>query len=80
MRTTLNIDAPVLEELKRLGQAAHVPLGRLASELLAKAIRETTANPAPRASFAWIGKPMGARVDIADRDALYAAMDSELQP
>ena len=43
MRTTLDIDAPILADLKRLGQAAHIPMGRLVSDLLGRALREATA-------------------------------------
>jgi len=28
----------------------------------------------------WISKAMGARIDLSDREALYAAMEQELQP
>ena len=77
MRTTLDIDAPVLADLKRLGQAEHIPMGRLVSELLGRALRDATARrPAP-IEFAWIDKPMNAKVDIADREALYTAMEGE---
>ncbi len=77
MRTTLDIDAPVLEEIKKLGQAEHVPMGRLVSELLARALRETAPRQSASANFAWIDKPMNALVDLADREALYAAMEEE---
>jgi hypothetical protein len=77
MRTTLNIDAPVLADLKRLGEARHIPMGRLVSELLGRALREATPrHPAP-VEFAWIDKPMKAKVDLADREALYEAMNGE---
>jgi hypothetical protein len=77
MRTTLDIDAPILADLKRLGQARHIPMGRLVSEMLGRALREATPrHPAPVA-FNWIDKPMNAKVDLADREALYEAMDGE---
>lgn len=80
MRTTLDIDAPILADLKRRGQAEHVPLGRLVSELLAEALKETaTRRPTP-ATFEWVKKPMGAKVDLADRDALYEALDGASKP
>lgn len=77
MRTTLDIDAPVLEEIKKLGQAEHVPMGRLVSELLARALREAAPRQPAPVDFAWINKPMNAKVDLADREALYAAMEEE---
>jgi Arc/MetJ family transcription regulator len=75
MRTTIDIDDPVLKELKRLQRREGKSLGRLASDLLAKALaelpREREAAGAPR----WISRPMGARVDLSDRDAVLDAMD-----
>ncbi len=75
MRTTLDIDAPILADLKRLGQAQHIPMGRLVSELLGKALREATPRHTAGVKFSWIEKPMNAKVDLADREALYEAMD-----
>ena len=46
-------------------------MGELASELLAGAL----ARPADRPPFRWISKPMGALVDIEDKEALRRAMD-----
>lgn len=74
MRTTLDIDAPVLKELKRRQKAEGKSLGRLASELLARALAEQR-RPNPAVPFRWISRPMKARVDLADKEALYAAMD-----
>lgn len=74
MRTTLDIDAPVLKELKKRQKAEGKSLGRLASELLARAMAESNGAKKP-AGFRWISRPMGARVDLADKEALYAAMD-----
>ena len=80
MRTTVDIDDPILKDLKKIQEKEGKSLGRLISDLLAQAIGErrspkTSANPAR-----WISKAMGARVDLADREALYAAMEQEPQP
>ncbi|MFZ4394210.1 MAG: hypothetical protein ACOYOU_01130 [Kiritimatiellia bacterium] len=77
MRTTLDIDAPVLADLKRLGQARHIPMGRLVSEMLGRTLRETTRHQSAPAKLVWIAKPMTAKVDLADREALYEAMDGK---
>lgn len=77
MRTTIDIDAPVLADLKRLGQDRHIPMGRLVSELLGRALREAEPLRPARVAFAWIERPMNAKVDLADREALYEAMDGE---
>ncbi len=29
------------------------------------------------AALQWIAKPMGSRIDLADKDALFAALDEE---
>lgn len=74
MRTTLDIDAPILKELKRLQKKAGKSLGTLASELLAQALA-ARGKPKATAPFKWTSRPMGAKVDLADKDALYRAMD-----
>ena len=48
MRTTLDIDDPVLRELKRLQTKEGKSLGRLVSDLLARALKEDAA-PTPTA-------------------------------
>ena len=75
MRTTLDIDAPILKDLKRLQRREGKSLGRLVSDLLAQALatRRTASPPPP--PFQWISKPMQARVDMADKHALLDAMD-----
>ena len=74
MRTTLDIDEPVLRELKRLQAKEGKSLGRLVSELLARALKED-AIPAVAPRPSWIAKPMGARVNLSDNEALYRALD-----
>ena len=71
-RTTLNIDPTVLQELKRRGEAEGKALGELASELLAGALVETEPPARPLRLRA---KPMRARVDLEDRDAVQRVLD-----
>lgn len=75
MRTTIDIDDPILKDLKRLQRAQGKPLGRLVSDLLAKALADAKREQPPAKPFEWISRPMGARVDLSDRDALLDAMD-----
>ena len=76
MRTTLDIDQPILDELKRLQKREGKSLGQLASSLLAEALkREKSGASAAPPAFDWISAPMGARVDLRDKDALYRALD-----
>jgi hypothetical protein len=77
MRTTVDLDDSVLRELKRLQKRERKALGRLASDLIAQALaarKASTAAAGPE-PFAWISRPMGARVDLADKDAVHALLD-----
>lgn len=77
-RTTLNIDTPVLEELRQLQKREGKSLGEVVSELLAEALAYRASRRRTRApKLSWISRPMGARIDISDKEALYAALDSE---
>jgi hypothetical protein len=76
MRTTLDIDDPILKDLKRLQQREGRSLGRLVSDLLAQALAQPGASRRTAApAFAWHSKPMRAKVDLADKDAVLDAMD-----
>lgn len=77
-RTTLNIDTPLLEELRKLQKREGKSLGDLVSELVAEALAYRSSGRRSRSrQLDWITRPMGARVDISDKEALYAAMDSD---
>jgi hypothetical protein len=76
MRTTIDIDDPILKDLKRLQRREGKSLGRLVSDLLAQALAvERRGSPPPTTVFKWIARPMRARVDFADKQALLDAMD-----
>jgi hypothetical protein len=77
MRTTIDIDDPILKEVKRLQVREKKPLGRLVSDLLAQALAGRQGKAAPAPSFRWIAKPMGAKVDLADKHAMLDAMDAQ---
>lgn len=74
-RTTLDIDATVLRDLKRRQQREGKSLGRLASELLAVSLAQDAPATEP-APLAWTTRTMGPRVDLDDKDALHAALDA----
>lgn len=71
-RTTIDIDATVLRQVKRLARSAGKSLGRVVSELLAGALAE---RPAQTRKLVWRAKPMRARVDLEDKEALHEALD-----
>ena len=75
-RTTVNIDAPVLRDLRRLQKRDGKPLGRLVSDLLAQALRRDAAAAPPPPAFRWVSRAMGARVDLRDKEALRALLDA----
>ena len=79
MRTTVNIDDPILRDLKKIQQKEGKSLGRLISDLLAQALGERKSARAPTKPPQWISKTMGARIDLADHEAVYAAMEQEPQ-
>jgi len=76
MRTTIDIDDPILKDLKRLQQRDGKTLGRLVSDLLAQALSESpAAAPSAAPPFSWNSRAMGARMDLSDKQALLDAMD-----
>jgi hypothetical protein len=80
MRTTVNIDDPILKELKRLQKREGKPLGRLISDLLAFAMRHRRGRGTGSPEFRWEPHPMGARVNLDDRDAIFKAMEGKTFP
>ena len=79
MRTTLDIDDPILKDLKALGVREGKSLGRLASDLLAQALAAKRHEAGTTREFRWISRAMGARIDLADRDAVLDAMDDPVR-
>ncbi len=75
MRTTIDIDDPILKEVKRLQRREGKSLGRIVSDLLAQSLADARKAPKSGPQFSWIAKPMGARVDLGDKQALLDAMD-----
>jgi hypothetical protein len=76
MRTTIDIDDPILKDLKRLQQREGKSLGRLVSDLLAQSLAKAlSSRTAVTPALAWRSKVMRAKVDLADKHALHDAMD-----
>jgi Arc/MetJ family transcription regulator len=73
MKTTLNIDDTVMAELKR--EAARQ--GRTMSELVETALRLLLRSPRKRTELPSLPtfRSGGTMVDVADREALYHAME-----
>ncbi len=76
MRTTIDIDDPILDEIRQLQRREGKPLGRLVSDLLPRALSAELAGAAGQApAFRWVWRPMGARIDVADKPAVLVAID-----
>lgn len=75
-RTTVDIAAPLLKEIKAIQRREGRSLGQIVSQLLAEALSRRSAEPAPR-ELRWTSKPMRALVDLDDKEALHAALDRE---
>jgi len=76
-RTTIDIDAPILRDLKRLQKEQGKPLGRIVSDLLARALGERRPRATRATTMAWISHPMRTRVDLDDKEAVHAALDRD---
>jgi hypothetical protein len=76
MRTTVDIDDPILREVKAIHEREGRSMGAVVSELLADALARRRSSPR-RPAFRWISRPMNARVNLADKDAVYAALDAD---
>jgi hypothetical protein len=74
-RTTIDLDEPILEELKRIQKEEGVSLGAVASGLLADALAaRRRPKRAPR--LHWIVRDMGKpRMPLEDKDALWDILD-----
>lgn len=75
-RTTIDIDAPILQDLKRRQKREGKSLGRLVSDLLAQALHQSKVDQVG-SSFRWIARSMRAQVDLADKEAVYEVLDRQ---
>lgn len=73
-RTTLNLDPSVMRELRQRSKRERKSIGELASQLLARELRQE-AEPQPR-PFSWVSHDLGKpAVDLEDREALNTLLD-----
>lgn len=74
-RTTLDLDASVLRELRGRSKRERKSMGRVASEMLARALAEPD-GPPETSRFRWMAADLGRPlVDLEDEEALRAALD-----
>ena len=74
MRTTLDLEKPVLDALKELRRKEKRSLGQIASRLLADALAREAAGEVSPPILEWQTAAMEAKVDLGDKDAVYRAM------
>jgi hypothetical protein len=72
----VDIDGPVLRELKALQRKEKVSLGKLISRLLAQALSKRPQDQ-PTPKLEWVSRPMGELIDLTDKEAVYAALDRD---
>jgi hypothetical protein len=73
-RTTIDIDKPILVEVKNLQKKDGRSIGKIVSQLLSEALaHRKNKTVVPR--FKWRSRRMGALVDLSDKDALYKILD-----
>lgn len=74
-RTTIDLDASVLEQLRRRAAIERKSMGQVASERLAVSLRDNAGEPAP---LKWPSKRMGEpTVDLQDKDAVWKALEDQ---
>ena len=76
MRTTIDLDGSILRDLKRLQKEEKKTLGQLVSELVASGLAARKAGKEQR-RFRWISRPMHARFDLRDKDAVYRSLEQD---
>lgn len=76
MRTTIDIDDPILREVKALHEKEGRSMGAVVSELLAEALARRHSSRA-RPPFRWTSRDMKSLLDLSDKEAVYAALDAE---
>lgn len=72
----MDIDTPILRELKELQEAEGKSLSRLVSDLLSEALGRRRRGEAAQ-ELEWRSRDLRALVDVGDKEALHAALDRE---
>jgi Arc/MetJ family transcription regulator len=75
MRTTIDLDASVVQQLKQRSRRTGKSMGQIASELLARSLHDADKGAAaPR--LAWVAGDLGLPyVDLEDKEAVRATLD-----
>ncbi|MFI0348357.1 MAG: hypothetical protein ACH346_06300 [Chthoniobacterales bacterium] len=73
----MDIESPILQELKALSKTRALSLGQMVSQLLAEALAVQKIKDKSIPEFQWISRSMEAKVDLADKEALYSVLDGK---
>ena len=76
MRTTIDIDTPILREIKALQKKQGLSMGRIVTDLLADVLARRR-GPSSAQELRWTSRPMRALVDLTDKEAVHRALDSD---
>lgn len=75
-RTTVDVDATVLKELKAQARREGKSLGALISELAAQGLKAGEAS-GKKQRVSWKSRSMSLKVDLRDKDALYDLLEGD---
>lgn len=76
-RTTVNIEDPLLKELKSLGKAENLSLAEIVSETLALGLAARKRAKKASPVFRWVSQPLEPLVDLRDKDAVSTVLDDD---
>lgn len=74
-RTTLDLDATVLADLRRRAADQGKSMGQVASEVLAVGLYDESATEQP--PLLWARRDLGLKIDLEDKDAVWRILDGE---
>ena len=72
---SLEIDPEILKNLREIQEAEERPLDQIVSDLLAEAIQQRASSRPARRELKWISRPLGARFDLTDKEAIYSVQE-----
>jgi hypothetical protein len=75
-RTTIDIDDPILKEIRAIQKREGRSMGKVVSQLLAEALIKQK-NSANTPKFKWISRPMRSHVDLTDKEEVYRILDRD---
>jgi Arc/MetJ family transcription regulator len=74
-RTTIDIDAAILGELKRIQRKEGASLGTVVSSLVAEALAARKEEQPAARRLRWVSRPMQACIGLDDKEAVWTALE-----